>query len=151
MQTFILRRLANTACSTRGELFAPDSVTKLAEALERGLLNPNGHPRIPAGEYPIIFMLPSRFDALLTGKLHDAYHGILRLQNVPGRTAIEIHPANWIDELLGCIALGESWHTDAHGDFCVWDSDNQYCKVYPLIAAAILKEGAHLRIEDESP
>lgn len=29
------------------------------------------------------------------------------IQNVPNRSAIEIHQANTIDELLGCVALGD--------------------------------------------
>jgi hypothetical protein len=36
-------------------------------------------------------------------------HGCIlyKLQDVPGRTDIEIHPANFAYQLLGCIALGK--------------------------------------------
>lgn len=35
-----------------------------------------------------------------------------RVLNVPNRANIEIHPANTIDELLGCIALGKTITND---------------------------------------
>lgn len=39
-------------------------------------------------------------------------HGdIWKLMNVPGRTTIEIHPANDIDDLLGCIGVGDGLGT----------------------------------------
>lgn len=38
-------------------------------------------------------------------------HGwVLRVHDVPGRTDIEIHPANKVTELLGCIGVGMSEH-----------------------------------------
>lgn len=33
---------------------------------------------------------------------------MLELQDVPGRTFIQIHSANYIKQLLGCIAVGDS-------------------------------------------
>lgn len=48
---------------------------------------------IPAGSYAV--------KRNVTGKFQ--YYGI---QDVPGRTHIEIHPANSVDQLAGCIALG---------------------------------------------
>lgn len=49
---------------------------------------------IPAGIYNVIpFHSPSKGDVFL-------------LQNVPDRTMIEIHVANWASELEGCIAVG---------------------------------------------
>lgn len=46
---------------------------------------------------------------------------LFRLLNVPNRDAIEIHPANTIHDLLGCIGLGLSFgiiDTKGHGQ--VW-------------------------------
>jgi hypothetical protein len=148
MRTFYLRRIAHTSRSTRGLFFAPDGVTTLCQALERGPSNPDGHVRIPAGTYKLILHQPSEFDASLTGKLGSAYHGVIRLVDVPGRTAIEIHPANEVEELKGCIAPGDTWHTDDYGEFCVWSSMDACKAIYPLITEAILNEGAQLQVED---
>lgn len=50
---------------------------------------------IPPGVYELEFFDSPKFK-----------RPILRLKNVPGREAIEIHPANHVAELRGCIALG---------------------------------------------
>lgn len=149
VQPFILRRVAHTDLSTRGELFAPDGTTKLCEMLERGTANPDGHPRIPAGTYGLTLHSPSEFDNELGAALGTQYHGVLRLLNVPGRSAIEIHPANKISELKGCCAPGKTWHTDTSGEFTVWNSVDACKTVYPLITQAILSNGAQIALEDE--
>jgi hypothetical protein len=51
---------------------------------------------IPSGTYQILFMWSNEFQQIMP-------HVI-----VPGRTAIEIHWANWPKQLLGCTALGTS-------------------------------------------
>jgi hypothetical protein len=38
------------------------------------------------------------------------------LQNVPGKTFIELHIANWPHELLGCIAPGKDIQTSPTGE-----------------------------------
>ena len=67
------------------------------QTLERPPLdNQNGISCIPVGTYQAeIYQSPTKGSVYL-------------LQNVPGRTMIEIHAANWVHELLGCIALGMS-------------------------------------------
>lgn len=50
---------------------------------------------IPPGVYGLEFFDSPKFK-----------RPILRLKHVPGREAIEIHPANHVAELRGCIALG---------------------------------------------
>lgn len=55
----------------------------------------NTHKIIPAGEYDITF--------------YDSPHNktlVPLLMNVPGRSEIEIHIANFFSELEGCIAVG---------------------------------------------
>lgn len=54
------------------------------------------HPCIPAGVYQVEW-LP-----------HPQHGDCYELLNVPKRTAILIHSANWYDQLLGCIAPGRS-------------------------------------------
>lgn len=56
--------------------------------------NANDNSCIPLGIYRVTkFNSPSKGHVFL---LHD----------VPGRTMIEIHVANWSSQLLGCIAVG---------------------------------------------
>ena len=65
------------------------------QTLERPPLdNQNGISCIPVGTYQAeIYQSPTKGSVYL-------------LQNVPGRTMIEIHAANWVDQLAGCISLG---------------------------------------------
>jgi hypothetical protein len=50
---------------------------------------------VPAGIYFCVRRLSPHFG-----------YEVFELQNVPDRTNIEIHRANWVRQLLGCIALG---------------------------------------------
>ena len=56
----------------------------------------NPHPCIPAGEYAVVW----------TEDVHPLHPFCYEVMNVPGRSAILIHSANWIRELLGCLAPG---------------------------------------------
>lgn len=55
------------------------------------------YPCIPAGTY--VFKI--RKDSPKHGVVYEA-------EKVPGRTNIQIHNANWADELLGCLAPGRA-------------------------------------------
>lgn len=55
------------------------------------------HPCIPIGEYDVEWTSDGR---------HPEHNPCYEVMSVPGRTAILIHPANWYQELLGCIAPG---------------------------------------------
>lgn len=54
---------------------------------------------IPKGEYRATLNSTSKFG-----------FPVWQLQDVQGRSAIEIHPANLVSQLEGCIALGYSIH-----------------------------------------
>ena len=156
MNKFVLTRHAETPRSTWGELEVqtwnpgaeegePDVMVDrviLCKTLERGLSNPDGHPRIPAGTYKVIHKPfgSSHFDAALQAFPIPNYQGILWLPEVPGRQNIEIHTANFVEQLLGCICTGESISTDDKGDYCTYESKAAYAKAYPQIIAEI---GAH--------
>lgn len=61
---------------------------------------PSGGPApfcIPVGTYRIALIFSHHFQMIVPS-----------LMDVPGRTDIEIHPANWISDLLGCIAVGQN-------------------------------------------
>ncbi len=67
------------------------------DTLERA---PDGdHPCIPAGTYKVVWK---------TKADHPVHGPCYEVVGVKGRTAILVHPANWADQLLGCIALGRS-------------------------------------------
>lgn len=58
---------------------------------------------IPKGEYEVIKRNSAKYG--------DHFH----ILNVPNRSYILIHNANYVRQLLGCIAVGLS-HTDIDGD-----------------------------------
>ena len=65
--------------------------------------NQQGISCIPAGTYQIAKVFSPHFN-----------REVYQVQNVPGRSDVEIHPANWMgdtsqglkSDLLGCIAMG---------------------------------------------
>ncbi len=52
---------------------------------------------IPIGIYRVSIIFSPHFQMLVPW-----------IMDVPGRTNIEIHPANWISDLLGCVAVGQN-------------------------------------------
>jgi|SRR5579872_171818 len=150
MHTFTLRRKGETNCSTWGELNG-ESGDLLCKILERGLHNIN-HVRIPAGTYQL-GRRPfgsSHFDRAFSALIGPTYKGILWLPVVPGRSNIEIHTANVVQELLGCLATGEDIRNDDNGDFAIEGGTSKpaYKAVYPVLSAAIDDSGAQLVISD---
>lgn len=63
--------------------------------------NRTGQSCIPAGTFRLTFLYSPHFK-----------RDLLHVLNVPGRDAIEIHPANYISELRGCLSLGTRSITD---------------------------------------
>ena len=61
-----------------------------------------GHPCIPAGEYELILSFSPHFKMITPEVI-----------NVPGRTAIRIHPGNFPKDSLGCTLVGETKGTDS--------------------------------------
>ncbi|MBV8977400.1 MAG: hypothetical protein JO261_13830 [Alphaproteobacteria bacterium] len=147
MLTIVLQRQNETANSTSGAL-SKDDGTALCAILERGLHNADGHPRIPAGTYTLAIRPfgESHFDAKLKDVIPQ-YRGIIQVLDVPNRTAIEMHPANEVSELLGCLATGTTVALNG-GDYEASASRNAYAKVYPLVQAACADGGAQIEIHD---
>lgn len=75
--------------------------------LEPARINPvhPGHPCIPAGEY----------DVIITLSPHLGYE-TPELLNVPGRSDIRWHVANYPKDVLGCLAVGETRSVDFVGN-----------------------------------
>lgn len=149
MQTFTLARRGETRLSTRGELSGPNGV--ICKILERGAANPD-HVRIPAATYEIKRkpLGTSEFDATLGGLMGSSYKGILWLHDVPGRSNIEMHPANYVSQLLGCLATGTSISLDPNKDYMISGGTSRagYLSAYKAISTAIDVGGAQITIHD---
>ena len=92
----ILTRQPSTPDGTLGEL-RDDQGCFLCYTIELPWFdNEPDKSCIPAGTYDF-----ARYVSPKHGSVWMAH-------NVPGRSAIEIHPANLADELLGCIGVGSS-------------------------------------------
>jgi hypothetical protein len=59
------------------------------------------YPCIPAGTYPVEMLESPRFGQITP-----------HLQNVPGRSLIEIHPGNNAEDTEGCLLVGQTESKD---------------------------------------
>jgi hypothetical protein len=118
MTTITLRPVALTAIGRFGALLSGD--TQLAFTCERPWLdNKPDVSCIPPGSYTF-----SRYESPTKGRVWIT-------QDVPGRSNIEIHSANWPYQLAGCIAVGEGFLRDANlAIIGVADSRNTIGKLY---------------------
>ena len=60
---------------------------------------------IPLGSYDLTLRWSEHFQRILP-----------HVENVPGRTAIEIHSGNWPSDVKGCLVVGEWKSTDFIGN-----------------------------------
>jgi hypothetical protein len=101
----LVQRRWETQLSVRSEV----SVNGQFECfgLEPARINPvhPGHPCIPAGAYRVL-LTPSPHLGYVTPELLD----------VPGRSDIRIHIANFPKDLLGCLGVGLTTTTDFVGE-----------------------------------
>ena len=88
-------RKTETANSIIGELFVDNQKECVTIEPSRDTPVHPGHPCIGAG----------KFDVILTPSPHLGYV-TPEILNVPGRTAIRIHVANFPKDLLGCTGVG---------------------------------------------
>lgn len=141
---YTLARVAETAQSTKGAIQGPDG-TLICECLELGTTPLNGHVRIPPGNYRVRIrtMWASKFDAYLSTKI-VGYRGVLQVLDVPGRTSIEIHAANQVKELEGCIAPGTHVEKLSDGNFGVRPGTS--IPGLAALYAEILKDPANARL-----
>ena len=97
----ILTRLEHTDQSTVGELCVDgEHQCWTLEPTQR--IGIGGPVCIPIGRYEVLMQWSTRFGM-------DTPH----LQDVPGRTFIEIHPGNFPKDTSGCILVGETKDTNA--------------------------------------
>jgi hypothetical protein len=150
MRTFTLTRKAETPLSTWGEMADP-SGGLLCKILERGVRNP-AHPRIAAGVYHLTRKSfgASHFDTTLRKIIGESYKGILWLPDVPGRANIEIHTANFVSQLEGCLATGGAIVREADGNFAIAGGTSRpaFAHAYAALSSAIDADCAQLLIKD---
>ncbi|HWY33628.1 MAG TPA: DUF5675 family protein [Nitrosopumilaceae archaeon] len=107
-----INRLKLSTTSCLGELWI-DGVF-FCYTLERPSVNTTGAELplcIPTGTYEVTPRWSAHFKHAGVAGLE-----VLGINNVPGRTDIEVHPANWPTQLLGCVAVGDKQSQDYVGD-----------------------------------
>lgn len=147
----VLNRFDQDQWGTLGEATLPGFRCYMVEKQETG-----EHCRIPAGYYHVGMRKigHSKFDQMLGVLLGTLYSGTIEIQSVPGRTDIEIHPANSAVDLEGCFGPGNKWKLDPAGSgglkptFFVENSRATYSKLYPLVKKAVQKEGCTMHITE---
>ena len=149
MHTFTLARRESDGASTRSDWLAEDG-SILCPCLERG---PDlaEHPRIPPGAYRLILRNAGGLDARYRARFGAFHKGIVEIASVPGRSFIEFHIANTIEELLGCVAPASAMiapDRSSDGHWQAFASEAAYARVYPIIVSAINDGGAELQVED---
>jgi hypothetical protein len=113
MKQVIISRLSDDGCQTLGTLsFVQDNgQVFLCKTLELPWKdNQTQISCIPPGDYTCTYTRSERFSE------RDGFDVFTyEIEDVPNRTAIRIHSANFFSELLGCIALGGALQ-DMNGD-----------------------------------
>jgi hypothetical protein len=101
MKRVILKRFAYTPLGTFGLMTVEgtDFECFTVEEVWRG--NKPNVSCVPIGNYGLVLSM----HGYSTGRPYSAY----RLVGVPGRSLINIHVANTIDDIEGCIGLGEEF------------------------------------------
>lgn len=96
-----LERFAYLPEGTYGKLYLPDGTVLFT--VERPWLNNQVNVScIPEGTYSLI----KRPSYVVQRSTNNEFSAGWEVANVPGRTYIMLHPANWPQEVMGCIAMG---------------------------------------------
>jgi hypothetical protein len=136
---FLARRLDTDGLSIISQWFDP-SGQPLCYALEPGDRRVP-HPAIPAGRYRLGLRTVGQKHAHYLSKFGPAFHkGMIEICNVPGRTAVEAHIGNTIDDTEGCSLLGETMVMPRYAHSGHWEvqrSEIGYRAVYPILRDAV--------------
>jgi len=100
----LLTRNAFTPWGVFGELQFPTG--EVFYTIERPWLNNEAYVScIPDG----VYTLEKRHSPVVHRTSGGAYQEGWEVTDVPGRTFIMLHPANWMDDLAGCIGVGKRY------------------------------------------
>ena len=94
------------------------------------------HPCIPAGEYRIALYHSPHFGRMMP-----------LLEDVPGRSGIEIHWGNFVTDFEGCIGVGASRSTLQGGKPAIWNSAATFDRLFGAILTA-QADGITIAIRD---
>jgi len=120
------------------------SIVGRREVLCFTLEDPERDEKIPGktcigiGRYQILLNTFGKNHDKYSKRFPDMHRGMLRLQDVPKFTGIDIHPGNKSADTKGCILVGETIDLNASGQKQVLESTKAYMKVYPIILAPLL-------------
>lgn len=104
METIILERFAYAPDGTFGRLTLPDGWQCFT--VERPWkANAVGESCIPEGTY----RLHHRQSPVIDRTTGGDYRAGWEVADVPDRTYIMVHPANWPDDVEGCIGVGDDY------------------------------------------
>ena len=151
MTRFTARRLMTDGLSSVTRWF--DGETPLCFALEPGFTRVP-HPGIPAGSYSLVLNTAGQksqdYAVYYGGRFGIGWHkGMVMLEGVPGRDAIEFHVGNTIADTLGCFLAGENVIAppgNGSGHYEVERSRAAYERVYPILRDAILNGRATVEV-----
>ena len=120
--------------------------TSKADTIEPHPTNPihPGHPCVTAGgPYKVILTRSPELSLLFKRDFVTP-----EVLNIPGRSSIRIHPANWPKQLLGCTAPGT-----ADKETCaVWNSQAAFARILSMCEAAVgLREAITITYHDPEP
>jgi hypothetical protein len=105
MKTLTINRNKSDDVCLEGE-FLVDGAQKWY-TLERPWMNGSNTPKVAS-------ILPGTYEVIVDYSPHFGRF-MPHIINVPGRTNIRIHPANWVTQLEGCIAIGKTEGKDYIG------------------------------------
>lgn len=138
-RSIVIQRLEQTRTHTLGRLTVKGSSgADLYECVCLELPWRNNLPRtscVPAGRYPIVLEWSPAFKM-----------DLWELKDVPGRSEVKIHAANYVAQLWGCIAPGLK-ASDLNGDGTIDVSDSRIALVRLMAAMGDVK-AALIEIRD---
>lgn len=132
MHVYTLTRVAETIYGTFGQLHTGYSTYQTVE--RQWLNNVQRHSCIPTGVYNTYT------------DMHRGKYECIELEDVPRRSQIQIHIANLVEELLGCIAVGMKLGS-YKGRWCVLQSRIAFNNLMDEYKAAIDKGPVVLHVK----
>ncbi len=133
-----LQRDRQSEKGTTGRLFVDGS--QFCFTLERPDARfGDAHPCIPAGEYRVVLHHSPHFERLMP-----------LLEDVPGRSDIEIHWGNFVSDFEGCIGVGSTRGELPDGSPSIRNSRTTFEELFSAIQLA-QPQGCAIAVHDPLP